>query len=74
MWNTLVGEYPPGCLNGAGKTLPNLKPDTRINKLKQELINKIKSLQNSEGGEISSSYWNIIFCFNTMSQDQAYLI
>lgn len=33
-----MGEYPSGCANRAGKTLPKLKPDKRINKLKQEIV------------------------------------
>lgn len=42
IWNTLMRNYPPGCVNGAGKTLPNLKPDTRTTKLKQDFVPKIK--------------------------------
>lgn len=43
-------EYPLGCVNEAGKTLPKFKPDTRIAKLWQEFVLKKppKTLHNSE--------------------------
>jgi len=37
-----MAEYPSGCVSGVGKTLPNLKPGTKITKLKQEFVPKIK--------------------------------